>query len=148
MCGWRYGGSTFGSSQLCVGSSKEAGVRGPWSKQLSKKKQRGYPAATIAFYGPNDRMATKVVVGIVPTAESRVTTLEKWFSDDLDIRVDPGVGAEVLGFIRRHGVRTVATPPGIFGCPHEEGVDYPAGEVCPACPYWANRDRYTHELNQ
>jgi hypothetical protein len=100
-------------------------VRGPWSKQLSKKKQRGYPAATIAFYGPDDRKATKVVVGIAPTAESRVTTVEKWFGDDLDIRVDPRVGAEVLEFIRRHGVRTVVTPPGIFGCPHEEGVDIP-----------------------
>ena len=29
----------------------------------------------------------------------------------------------------------------INGCPHEEGVDYPLGEVCPACPFWAHRRR-------
>ena len=29
----------------------------------------------------------------------------------------------------------------IFGCPHEEGIDYPVGEECPECPYWANRPR-------
>jgi hypothetical protein len=36
----------------------------------------------------------------------------------------------------------------IIGCPHEEGKDYPAGDVCPQCPFWANRDRFTHELIQ
>jgi hypothetical protein len=29
----------------------------------------------------------------------------------------------------------------INGCPHEEGVDYPLGQVCPACPFWAHRRR-------
>ena len=29
----------------------------------------------------------------------------------------------------------------IYGCPHEEGQDYPLGEVCPACPFWAHRRR-------
>jgi hypothetical protein len=31
----------------------------------------------------------------------------------------------------------------IFGCPHEEGIDYPEGEKCPYCPYWATHDRYS-----
>src|SRR5438270_3112349 len=30
----------------------------------------------------------------------------------------------------------------INGCPHEEGQDYPLGEVCPACPFWAHRRRH------
>jgi hypothetical protein len=29
----------------------------------------------------------------------------------------------------------------INGCPHEEGVDYPVGEVCPKCLFWADRQR-------
>jgi hypothetical protein len=29
----------------------------------------------------------------------------------------------------------------MLGCPHEEGIDYPEGEACPECPYWAGRDR-------
>ncbi|MGQ9617167.1 MAG: hypothetical protein ACUVWJ_12305 [Spirochaetota bacterium] len=38
-------------------------------KALSKstmKGFRGYPIATIAFYGPDDKKATKAVVGIIP----------------------------------------------------------------------------------
>jgi hypothetical protein len=30
----------------------------------------------------------------------------------------------------------------IFGCPHEEGIDYPDGEHCPRCHYWKDHDRY------
>jgi hypothetical protein len=37
---------------------------------------------------------------------------------------------------------------GIIGCPHEEGTDYPEGASCPQCPYWAGRDRFTHERIQ
>jgi hypothetical protein len=29
----------------------------------------------------------------------------------------------------------------INGCPHEEGVDYPLGQVCSACPFWAEHRR-------
>jgi len=42
---------------------------------------------------------------------------------------------------QRHKARTVVVGPGILGCPHEEGVDYPDGGTCPACPYWAGRER-------
>ncbi|MFL5236975.1 MAG: hypothetical protein ACJ8EL_05125 [Rhizomicrobium sp.] len=41
---------------------------------------------------------------------------------------------------------TVAMTEGIVGCPHEEGIDYPLGEACPDCPYWAERDRWTGQL--
>lgn len=30
----------------------------------------------------------------------------------------------------------------------EEGIDYPDGGSCPPCPFWAGRDRFTHELIQ
>jgi hypothetical protein len=52
---------------------------------------------------------------------------------------------EILKFIQQHEVKTVVMTPGIIGCPHEEGVDYPEGEVCPFCPYWATRDRWSGE---
>jgi hypothetical protein len=35
---------------------------------------------------------------------------------------------------------------GLFGCPHEEGIDYPDGETCPQCPFWATHDRYENAL--
>ena len=38
-------------------------------KKKARKGCRGWPIATIAFYGPNLSQATKVAVGIVPSEE-------------------------------------------------------------------------------
>jgi len=37
----------------------------------------------------------------------------------------------ILQFIGVMGAMTVVLSPGIIGCLHEEGTDYPDGEVCP-----------------
>ena len=42
-------------------------------KRLSKKAKRGFrgwPVATVALYGPDDTMATKLAVGIVPSEDA------------------------------------------------------------------------------
>src|SRR5258707_837888 len=47
-------------------------------KRLRKKARkglRGWPIATIAFYGPNLSQATKVTVGIVPSENAEVEEL-------------------------------------------------------------------------
>jgi hypothetical protein len=106
---------------------------------------RGYPIATIAFYGPDDRRASKVSVGIVVDESDEVVHLERWFSTERDLRADPEVGAAIAEFLEVHGVKSIVIADGIMGCPHEEGIDYPAGQSCPQCPYWAGRDRFTHE---
>lgn len=120
-------------------------------KRLSKKAKkgfRGWPLATIAFYGPDDRTATKVAVGIVPAEDAEVTDLRRWFSQEpADIRDDIRVIEEVLAFIAEAGAKSVAMTDGIIGCPHEEGIDY-EGDTCPACPFWAGRDRFTGERLQ
>ena len=73
--------------------------------------------------------------------------LRKWFWDgEMDVRLDRRIGRGVTGFFKEHGVRRVGTTPGLAGCPHEEGIDYPEGEACPACPFWAGRDRFTGKL--
>ena len=102
---------------------------------------RGYPVGTVAFYGPDNLRATKVVVGIVHGEREEVREIEKWISEISDVRYDDTIGHQVLSFIQRHGVKTVVTGPGILGCPHEEGIDYPEGAACPRCPYWAGRER-------
>jgi hypothetical protein len=51
----------------------------------------------------------------------------------------------ILEFIGRFEVKTVAMTDRIIGCPHEEGIDY-EGPVCPHCPFWANRNRWTGEV--
>ncbi len=60
-----------------------------------------------------------------------------------DIRSDDQVFAEIAEFLCDGGARSVVMPEGLLGCPHEEGIDYPAGESCPPCPYWAGRIRWT-----
>ena len=44
--------------------------------------------------------------------------------------------------LRMHAVKGVVAVDRIIGCPHEEGIDYPEGGKCPACPFWASRDRF------
>ena len=117
----------------------------PLSKK-AKGRFRGYPVATVAFYGPDDSRATKVAVAIIPSEGAEAMDLERWFAGAQDIRSDAAVAKGILDFIQRHGAKSVVTIDRIIGCPHEEGVDYPLGEKCPQCPFWANRDRWTGEM--
>jgi hypothetical protein len=117
--------------------------------KLAKKRQkgfRGYPVATVAFYGPDDKRASKVSVGIIANEGDEADPLERWFSDTSDVRTDLEVLGNILRFIEQHGAKTVASTNRIIGCPHEEGIDYPEGEKCPRCAFWANRDRWTGEV--
>ena len=117
-------------------------------KKRARRGFRGYPVATVAFYGPDNTRASKVAVGIVASEGAAADPLERWFSEDEDVRKDPVVGGKILEFTQQHGVKTVVVTDGIIGCPHEEGIDYPDGEVCPACPFWAHRDRWSGEMIQ
>lgn len=117
--------------------------------KLVKKREkgfRGYPVATVAFYGPDDQRASKVSVGIVPAEGADVAELERWNSDSTDVRNDPGIVEAVLHFIGQHGAKTVLGVDRIIGCPHEEGIDYPEGQSCPMFSYWAGRDRWSGEV--
>ncbi len=118
-------------------------------KPLEKKARRGfrgYPVATVAFYGPDNARATKVAVGIVPGEGAEPEEMERWFAQEGDVRTDPEIGRGILEFIQRHSVKSVVMTDRIIGCPHEEGVDYPTGQSCPQCPFWSYRDRWTGEV--
>ena len=116
---------------------------------LTKKSNRGfrgYPAATVAFYGPDDRRASKAAVGIVASEGTEPTELERWFSADGDVRNDVDIISAIQTFVDRHSVKTVIVADRIIGCPHEEGTDYPDGQKCPLCPFWATRDRWSGDV--
>ena len=122
-----------------------------FTKALRKKADRGfsgYPVATLAFYGPDDKVATKVAVGIVLAKNEEPVFLDRWFSEGHDVRKDHDVNEQILKFIRTHEVKSVGMADRIIGCPHEEGVDYPEGATCPQCPFWANRDHWSGEVVQ
>ena len=120
----------------------------PWLRRKAKQGFRGYPIATIAFYGPTADLATKIVVALVRDEGQDPDRLERWFSEDTDVRNDPDIGDQVFAFLKEHAPKSVVVTDGLIGCPHEEGIDYPEGKSCPRCPYWAGRDRFTHERIQ
>jgi hypothetical protein len=118
-----------------------------WLEKKAKRGMRGYPVGAIAFYGPDNRRATKVAVSIVTAPKSEPAEMRRWFAESGDLRTDETVLVEIATFLRRHEVQSVALAKGILGCPHEEGIDYPLGENCPNCPYWAGRDRWAGQLD-
>lgn len=123
-----------------------------WQRDKLRKKAergfRGYPVATIAYYGPDNIRATKIAVGIVASEGAEPDPMEKWFSKSGDVRNDDSILESINGFLRAHAVKSVVAVDRIIGCPHEEGIDYPDGGKCPECPFWANRDRFTGKVLQ
>jgi hypothetical protein len=113
-------------------------------RKKAKKGMRGWPAATIALYGPDASRATKVVVGIVPSQHEEVGELRDWTVKHGDVRNDAAIAEEMWEFMEGHGVLSIAMTEGILGCPHQEGIDY-EGQWCPdpACAFWHGRDRLT-----
>ena len=77
----------------------------------------------MAFYGPDDKRATKVAVGIVINEDEEPKKMERWFAED-DVRNDPTISKQILEFITSHAVRSVVMADRIIGCRHEEGTDY------------------------
>jgi hypothetical protein len=116
------------------------------SKFPTKKKARGdFPIATVAFYGPDDQHATKAVVAVF-SEEGADPVLNRFYSEDVDVRFDTAIANAMSEFAKQHGVKSVVAPDRIIGCPHEEGIDYPNGAVCPRCPFWAHRNRWTGDV--
>lgn len=122
-------------------------LKGRARNALTKKAKKGFaghPVATVAFYGPSDRKATKLVVGILAHEGAEVEPLRKWHSAE-DLRNDHVVLEEALGFIREQEAKSILMPDRIIGCPHEVGIDYPEGESCPQCRFREGRDRWSGE---
>ena len=117
-------------------------------KRLAKKAKRGfrgYPVGTLACYGPDDRRASKLVAAIIEHEAGDATEICKWYCEHGDVRDNLQIIEEVIAFLEQFGACSVVMPEGIIGCPHEEDIDY-HGPVCPECPFWANRDRWSDEL--
>ncbi len=119
-----------------------------WIGKRVKQGFRGYPMATISLYGPTAEFASKIVVAIFRDERQIAEPFERWFSEDVDVRENSEVGEKVVALLEKQGVKSVVMTDRVMGCPHEEGIDYPEGKSCPKCPYWAGRDRFTHERIQ
>ncbi|ANM10658.1 MULTISPECIES: hypothetical protein [unclassified Rhizobium] len=66
-----------------------------WLEKKTKRGIRGYPIGTIAYYGPDNRRATKVAVSIIPAPHAEPVDLRRWFAQTGDLRRDDAVIAEI-----------------------------------------------------
>jgi hypothetical protein len=88
------------------------------TKSLEKKAKKGfkgYPLTTVAFYGPTDKLATKVAIGIIFN-DSAEPIIRQWYSKT-DIRNNTEVMEEILNLIRDNDIRSVVMIDKIIGCP-------------------------------
>jgi hypothetical protein len=107
-------------------------------ERRAQKGFQGYPLGIIAFYGADDKIATKAVIGIVMEAGGSPEHIKKWIFEDGDLRKDVPSIKELFRYIEAHNVQSVALTPGIYYCPHEPGVEFPEGGACQKCSFWSN----------
>jgi hypothetical protein len=96
--------------------------------------------ATIAQYGPDDKTVTKIVASHFNRPGGPIKAMKRWVQTG--ITEDPAFRQELFAFLTSRNPSRIALTKGVMGCIHEEGEDYPEGEVCPLCPFWAGRDRF------
>jgi hypothetical protein len=102
----------------------------------NQKKPLEYPIGTVALTGPNDKITTKIAAGVIKSPNAKLI-IERWVATD--VTTSPKVQREMKAFFEKNGVKSIAMSEGNMGCPHEEGEDFPEGEDCPFCPFWAGK---------
>ncbi|HMC89840.1 MAG TPA: SEC-C metal-binding domain-containing protein [Gemmataceae bacterium] len=102
----------------------------------SGRRPSRYPVGSVAFYGPDDKTTTKIAAGVI-LRDGAAPIVKRWVATD--VTTNPKVQQELMDFFHEYGVKQVAMSDGNMGCPHEEGQDFPQGEDCPFCPFWAGK---------
>ncbi len=96
-----------------------------WIRKRQTKPKREYPLVTMTYYGPDDQRATRLVVEIIENDGEEPEVLNRWTSDEGDIRHDDQVLLEAVQWLKAHAVQRVLAVDHILDCPHEGGIDYP-----------------------
>jgi hypothetical protein len=113
----------------------------------AKKGRRGWPLATVAYYGRDLDHASCVSVGIMPAFAQPAVATRSWTIAAGDIRRDSEVVKAMLEFIAEHGALSVGIAAAILGCPHRPELGDAGGECAdPDCAFWHGRDRWTGEV--
>ena len=80
-----------------------------WLRKFVVRDNKGYPIASLAFYGPDDKKASKAVLSIF-ASKGAEPQLHKWFgeSPEVDLRYDTKLQNAWIEIIRQAGVRSLA----------------------------------------
>ena len=113
-----------------------------YSRKHPNPQRQEYPIGTVALYGPNETITTKIVAGVIKR-EVAEPVLERWVGTN--IKDSPKAHRQMQAFFKKHGVQSVVATDRNIGCPHEEGEDFPSGEDCPFCPFWKGKQGSARE---
>ena len=112
-------------------------------KRLAKKSNRGfcgYPMIKIGFYGPNNKLATKLKLKVSMSDDEPLTQLSEWESES-DIRRNAEILQQVDNLIVEERIPTISMDKRILGCPHYRGQDYGFDQDCPYCSFWKGKEQ-------
>jgi hypothetical protein len=95
-----------------------------------------YPIGTVNLYGPDDQTTTKIAASVI-LQNAAQPVLERFLGPN--VVNDPAIQDQIKRLFAQFGVKSVVVSDRNMGCPHEEGIDFPLGEDCPLCPFWAGK---------
>jgi hypothetical protein len=116
-----------------TGSNQELSTRRKRQFRNLISENSSYPLATITYHGPGPNNASKIVVGILKSKDQE-PVIQSWTENNIADNVE--IAREIAIFIKEQDVARVLTSEWVLSCPHEEGIDYPEGDLCPNCPDW------------
>ena len=93
-----------------------------------------FPIGVLVYFGPDDEKITKVIA-VVISNQTSTPILKTWVTPDF--KTDSKVVKDIAQYFLVNEISEVLMTDGVVGCPHDEGIDYPMGETCPHCPFWA-----------
>ncbi|HEY5892910.1 MAG TPA: hypothetical protein VIT91_06725 [Chthoniobacterales bacterium] len=70
-------------------------------RKRAKVGDQGFPRAILAFYGPDDKKATKAVLGIF-LREDDEGTIYRYFGEEKDVRYKVDVQTDILARLQEH----------------------------------------------
>ena len=110
---------------------------------------RGYPVATLAYYGPDDRTAIRISVGVA-TVEDGEMEMRRWYGrPGQNLHHDVAIHKEVLAHINARQVASVAILDKINGCACQDDDEMPAAVRCTTpCGFWEGVERPTDRLRR
>ena len=76
-------------------------------QKKAKEGFRGYPVGTVAYYGPDNTKATKLVASVLRFENDQDPIMKKWFSEVMDIRQDAEIMDEIRDFFKENSTLSV-----------------------------------------
>ena len=109
-------------------------------KSRHMKRKVKLPVGTLAYYGPDNIMTTKIVAGVF-RSENADPIIRQWVASDcLQNRTTQ---QQIAEFFEDHGLDCLSSC--WHRLPTRGGEDRTiSGEDCPFCPYWAGKQWRSH----